>query len=32
VGDICITQSGHSHGIINSADGPMRLLVICTNL
>jgi mannose-6-phosphate isomerase-like protein (cupin superfamily) len=31
-GDICVTRDGHSHGIINSTDGPMRLLVICTNV
>jgi mannose-6-phosphate isomerase-like protein (cupin superfamily) len=32
VGDMCITGSGHSHGIINGSDSPMRLLVVCTNI
>ena len=31
-GDMCVTRSGHSHGIINSKDGTMRLLVVCTIL
>ncbi|NLC56721.1 MAG: cupin domain-containing protein [Armatimonadetes bacterium] len=31
-GDVCITRSGHSHGILNSPDGPMRLLVVCANV
>lgn len=31
-GDLCLTVSGHAHGIINSNDGPMRLLVVCTSL
>jgi len=26
-GDVCLVKRGHSHGIINSPDKPMRLLV-----
>lgn len=28
-GDVSLVQSGHTHGIRNSTDGQMRLLVIC---
>jgi len=31
-GDICITRSGHRHALTNSADGPMHMLVVATNL
>lgn len=27
-GDVSVCRSGHSHGIRNSQDGPMRLIVI----
>ena len=27
-GDISLVERGHSHGIVNSGDAPMRLLVI----
>jgi len=27
-GDISLVERGHSHGIVNSGDSPMRLLVI----
>lgn len=27
-GDLCITRSGHTHGLVNSPDSPMRLLVV----
>ena len=28
-GDVCLVESGHSHGIINAPGTEMRLLVIC---
>jgi mannose-6-phosphate isomerase-like protein (cupin superfamily) len=31
-GDVCVTRSGHSHSLTNSADGPMHMLVVCTGL
>ncbi len=31
-GEMALTRHGHSHGLINGPDGPMRLLVVCTNL
>ncbi len=31
-GDAAITRSGHSHGLENGPDAPMRLLVICANV
>ncbi|OGV67214.1 MAG: hypothetical protein A3K19_26220 [Lentisphaerae bacterium RIFOXYB12_FULL_65_16] len=27
-GDVSLVESGHSHGIANSSDGPMRLVVV----
>jgi mannose-6-phosphate isomerase-like protein (cupin superfamily) len=27
-GDVSLVRSGHSHGIVNSSDGPMRLIVV----
>ena len=29
-GDVSLVRPGHSHGLINAPDAPMRLLVICT--
>ncbi len=31
-GEISVTRSGHSHGIINSEDSPMRLIVVCNKM
>lgn len=31
-GEMAITRDGHSHGLVNGPDAPMRLLVMCTNL
>lgn len=31
-GDVCLTRRGHSHDLVNSLEGPMHFLVICTNL
>lgn len=28
-GDVSLVKSGHTHGLRNSADGPMRLIVVC---
>jgi len=28
-GDVSVVKSGHTHGLVNSAKGPMRLLVFC---
>ena len=30
-GDALLTRSGHSHALVNSYDGDMRLLVVCAN-
>ena len=30
-GDVSLVQSGHTHGIVNSPDGEMRLLVLCVD-
>jgi mannose-6-phosphate isomerase-like protein (cupin superfamily) len=31
-GSVCLTRSGHSHSLQNSINGPMRFMVIATNL
>jgi uncharacterized cupin superfamily protein len=31
-GDLVLTRDGHSHGLENGPDGPMRLLVVCAGL
>ena len=31
-GDLCLTQSGHSHGLTNTGNRPMHFYVICANL
>ena len=31
-GDMYVCLHGHTHGIRNSADAPMRLLVVCTGV
>ena len=28
-GDVAMVQPGHTHGLLNSTDGPKRLIVIC---
>ncbi|MEO1130883.1 MAG: cupin domain-containing protein [Planctomycetota bacterium] len=28
-GDVSLVKRGHTHGIVNSQDGPMRLIVVC---
>ena len=28
-GDLALVESGHSHGIVNSSDSPMRVVVVC---
>lgn len=30
-GDVCLTRSGHSHGLTNGPGGVMHFLVLCTN-
>jgi mannose-6-phosphate isomerase-like protein (cupin superfamily) len=30
-GDLMLTRSGHTHGLINSPDAPMRLIVVGVN-
>ena len=30
-GDVSVVHPGHTHGLVNSKDGPMRLIVVCVS-